>query len=50
MLFAKGVMLNDGRKIAVGDTFDYEGAPETLACVNVDCGIVGFESGKKVRF
>lgn len=50
MLYEGGLMLDDGRKIAIGDTFDFEGASETLGCVNVDCGIVGFESGKRVRF
>jgi hypothetical protein len=50
MIFEKGVMLDDGSKKTIGEVFMYEGVSETLACVNVDCGIVGFESGKLVRF
>jgi hypothetical protein len=50
MLFEGGVMLDDGRKIAVADVFEYEGRTETLLDVNVGAGIVVFESGRKVRF
>jgi hypothetical protein len=50
ILFEEGVVLDDGQKISVGETFLYENAKETLVCVSVECGIVGFRSGKKVRF
>lgn len=50
MLFERGVMLDDGTKIEIGETLTYEGQEETLACVSVECGIAGFESGKRVRF
>jgi hypothetical protein len=50
MLFEKGVMLEDGTKIRVGETFTFEGSSETLACACAICGVVGFESGKRMRF
>lgn len=50
MLYQEGVMCDDGSKVSVGEAFDYEGKKETIACVNAARGIVGFQSGKKVRF
>lgn len=50
MLYEKGVMLNDGRKISVGDSFRYQTQEETLCSVCVECGLVMFLSGKRVYF
>ena len=50
MLFNGGVILDDGRKIAIGETFNFEEKTETLACACAACGVIGFESGKRVRF
>ena len=50
MLYQNGVMLDDGKKITLGETFAYEGAPETLACACAICGVIAFESGKRIRF
>jgi zona occludens toxin (predicted ATPase) len=50
MLFVKGVMLDDGSKYKVGETFDYDGSSETLAMACAVCGVVIFESGKRKRF
>jgi adenosyl cobinamide kinase/adenosyl cobinamide phosphate guanylyltransferase len=50
MLFMKGVMFDDGTKIMVGETFDYEGVSETLSVSCPVCGVVGFESGKRMKF
>ena len=50
MLYQNGVILNDGSKITIGEAFTYEGASETLACACAICGVIVFESGKRVRF
>jgi hypothetical protein len=50
MLFKNGVLLDDGRRILVGETFDYEGVKETLACACPSCGVIGFESGRRFKF
>jgi len=50
MLYQKGVMLDDGRKIAVGEAFEIDGTEETLSVACAICGVVGFESGKRLRF
>jgi len=50
MLHQRGVVLDDGRKIAIGETLDYGGAEETLAVACAICGVIVFESGKRIRF
>jgi hypothetical protein len=50
MLFPNGVLLSNGKKYKIGETLTIEGKEETLKCVNVSCGIVGFVSGKTVTF
>jgi hypothetical protein len=50
MLYQKGVMLNDGSKIAIGETLDIDGTTETLSCACPVCGVIGFESGKRIKF
>ena len=50
MLYQKGVMLDDGRKVSVGESFVYEGETETLSVACAVCGVMAFESGKRVRF
>ena len=50
MLYQKGVMLNDGRKITIGEAFDVDGKSETLSVACPQCGVIGFESGKRVQF
>ena len=46
MLHQKGVVLNDSRKIAIGEALEYEGTQETLAIACAVCGVIVFESGK----
>ena len=50
MLYEKGVMLDDGRKISLGETVLYEGALETLSVACATCGVIFFESGKRFKF
>jgi hypothetical protein len=50
MLYPDGILLRNGKKYKVGETLMIEGKEETLECVNVDCGIVRFLSGKTVTF
>ena len=50
MLFNGGVILDDGRKITIGETLDFAGKTETLAFACAVCGVIGFESGKRERF
>jgi len=50
MLFNGGIILDDGRKIAIGETMGYAGETETLAAACAVCGIIIFESGKRIRF
>ena len=50
MLFNGGVLLHDGRKITIGETFTFEGETEALAVACAICGIIGFESGRRIRF
>ena len=50
MLYQKGVMLDDGSKITIGDAFAYDGNTETLSCACPVCGVIAFESGKRIRF
>jgi hypothetical protein len=50
MLYQKGVLLDDGRKIAIGETFDYAGETETLVVACAACGVIVFESGKRIKF
>ena len=50
MLYQNGVLLDDGRKITIGEAFSYEGETETLACACAVCGVIAFESGKRIRF
>jgi hypothetical protein len=50
MLFPNGILLSNGKKYKIGETLTIEGKEETLKCVNVRCGIVGFVSGKTVTF
>ena len=50
MLFEKGVMLYDGRKIFIGETLFHEGEIETLSVACATCGVICFESGKRVKF
>jgi hypothetical protein len=49
-LYPDGVLLSNGKKYRVGETFIFEGQEEILRCVNVVCGKVCFESGKIVTF
>ena len=50
MLYQEGVMLDDGKKIAIGETFEVDGSPETLSCACPVCGVIVFKSGKRIRF
>jgi len=50
MLFNGGLMCDDGSKIAIGETVDYEDKTETLLCACAVCGVIGFASGKRIRF
>ena len=50
MLFNGGVIFDDGSRVTSGEAFDYEGKTETLAFACAVCGVVGFESGKRLRF
>jgi hypothetical protein len=50
MLYPDGILLRNGKKYKVGETFMLEGKEETLECVNVRCGIARFLSGKTVTF
>ena len=50
MLFNGGVIFDDGSRVTSGEKIDYEGQTETLAFACAVCGVVGFESGKRVRF
>ena len=50
MLFNGGVILDDSRKVTIGETIDFDGKTETLACACAVCGVIGFESGKRERF
>jgi len=50
MLYKEGVMLNDGRKISYGETFEFEGKTETLLVACPVCGVIVFESGKRIKF
>jgi hypothetical protein len=50
MLYQKGVMLNDGRKVTIGEAFDIDGETETLCVACPVCGVIGFESGKRIKF
>ena len=50
MLYQKGVVLDDSRKISIGETLEYEGETETLAVACAVCGVIVFESGKRIRF
>jgi hypothetical protein len=47
-IFPDGFMFRNGKKYIIGETFMFEGIEETLKCVNIRCGFVRFESGKKV--
>jgi hypothetical protein len=50
MLYPDGVLLRNGKKYKIGETFILEGKEETLKCVSVRCGKVCFESGKTITF
>jgi len=50
MLYKEGVMLNDGRKISYGETLEIEGNTETLSLACPVCGVIVFESGKRIKF
>jgi len=50
MLFERGVLGDDGIKVTIGEKMDFEGKAETLAVACPVCGVVVFESGKRVRF
>ena len=50
MIYQDGILLRNGKKHKIGETFIVEGKEETLECVNVGCGIVRFVSGKTVTF
>jgi membrane-associated HD superfamily phosphohydrolase len=50
MVYSDGILLSNGKKYKIGETLTIEGKEETLKCVNVSCGIVGFVSGKTVTF
>jgi hypothetical protein len=50
MLYQRGVMLDDGRKVEIGETLEIEGETETLAVACAICGVIVFESGKRIRF
>ena len=50
MLFNGGVILDDGSKIKIGEKIDYDGKTETLADACAICGVIVFESGKRIRF
>ena len=50
MLYEKGVMLDDGRKVSIGETVFYEGEMETLSVACATCGVICFESGKRLKF
>jgi hypothetical protein len=47
-IFSDGILLRNGKKYKVGERFTFEGKEETLKCVNIRCGFIRFESGKKV--
>jgi hypothetical protein len=49
MNFNEGVIFNDGTKIKIGEAVEIGGKTETLALSCTRCGVVAFESGKKVR-
>jgi hypothetical protein len=50
MLYPDGVLLRNGKKYKVGETFLLGDKEEILECVNVRCGIARFVSGKIVTF
>jgi hypothetical protein len=50
MLYQKGVMLNDGSKVTIGETLDIDGSTEVLSVACPTCGVIGFESGKRLKF
>jgi hypothetical protein len=47
-IFPNGFLLRNGKRYIVGETLIFEDQEETVRCVNVRCGFVRFESGKKV--
>jgi hypothetical protein len=50
MLFGNGVLLDDGQKVFIGDSFLHEGKREVLQSVDVVSGMVLFSSGRFFRF
>ena len=50
MLYQKGVVLDDSRKISIGEAFEFEGKAETLVVACAVCGVIVFESGKRIHF
>jgi hypothetical protein len=49
MLYERGVILDDGRKVEVGETFTFGGRSETLSVACPACGVIVFLSGKRMK-